>query len=186
MSGDALYWGIGIGTAVVSSFLIIVMFYLFIRMLRLSTIDPLTQTRNRFALDMDKTSHYGRVCILMIIDIDDFKHWNDTYGHEKGDSLLRGFALSLMNWFGEDAVYRYGGDEFLVLADCDRLAFQKKVAGFKKELAELAKIKEGINFTAGFKEACFSDDASFLNCVSDCDKLLYEGKKSGKSVIVER
>lgn len=186
MSGDALYWGIGIGTAVVSSFLIIVMFYLFIRMLRLSTIDPLTQTRNRFALDMDKTSHYGRVCILMIIDIDDFKHWNDTYGHEKGDSLLRGFALSLMNWFGEDAVYRYGGDEFLVLADCDRLAFQKKVAGFKKELAELAKIKEGINFTAGFKEVCFSDDASFLNCVSDCDKLLYEGKKSGKSVIVER
>ncbi len=186
MRGNALYWGVGMGLMVISSFLILIMFYLFIRMLRLSTIDPLTQARNRFALDMDKSSHYGRVCLLMIIDIDDFKHWNDTYGHEKGDSLLQGFALSLMNGFGEDAVYRYGGDEFLVLAESDRPAFQKKVASFKKELSEVSKNREGINFTAGFKEVCFSDDASFLNCVSECDKLLYEGKKSGKSVIVER
>lgn len=186
LGADALYLGIGVGSAIISTFLILIMFYLFIRMLRLSTIDPLTQSRNRFALDMDKNSHYGRNCFMMIADIDDFKHWNDTYGHEKGDSLLVGFTHCLMDSFGEDCVYRYGGDEFVVLSEDDRPAFQKKVAAFKKQIQRMSKGKDNVSFTAGFKEVCYNDDATFLACVSDCDKLLYEGKKSGKSVVVER
>ncbi len=186
LNADVLYWGMGIGTIVISSFLIMMMFYLFIRMLRLSTVDPLTQSRNRFALDMDKNSKYGRSCILMLADIDDFKHWNDTYGHERGDALLIGFASALMDCFGEDAVYRYGGDEFVVLSEDDRATFQKRVANFKGEIKKISNGKDNVSFTAGFKEVCFKDDPSFLACVSECDKLLYEGKKSGKSIVVER
>ena len=52
---------------------------------------------------------------FMLIDIDDFKHVNDTYGHETGDKVLTEVATALTNVFRkEDVIGRYGGDEFVV------------------------------------------------------------------------
>ena len=173
------------GVFVVCLFLNVVLYALSLRMLRLSTIDPLTQLRNRFALNLDKNREYGRPCFLLVLDIDDFKHWNDTYGHEKGDRLLIRFAALLKKEFGPECVYRYGGDEFVVLLQSDRQGFEKSIASFKEDVkTEMRDGLDVVSFSGGYREVTFSDDASFLNAVSLCDSLLYEGKKSGKSLIV--
>lgn len=180
-----LYWTFQAGTILIAAFLEIVMYILFLRMLQLSTIDPLTKTRNRFALNLDKNRYYGNPTLLMVLDIDDFKHWNDTYGHEMGDELLVAFASALRENFGKDDVYRYGGDEFLVIKNEERAFFQRRLESFEETLSRSFGGNKNISFTAGFKEVTFQDDASFLACISSCDSLLYEGKKTGKSMIVE-
>ncbi len=182
-----LYYIVNVGIVVVCAFLGSVLYNLSLRMFRLSTIDSLTQMRNRFALDFDKKKFYGHPCFLMVLDIDDFKHWNDTYGHEKGDQLLIEFSALLKDVFGKGNVYRYGGDEFVVLLNGDRDAFEGMIASFQNRVRqELSNGLEKVSFTGGYREVAFNDDAGFLAAVSACDALLYEGKKSGKSTIVGR
>lgn len=53
----------------------------------------------------------------MMTDIDNFKEYNDSLGHAFGDEILGNFGRCLCSVFGHDDVYRYGGDEFLVIAD---------------------------------------------------------------------
>ena len=182
---SGVYFVAMIGIALISFFLNELLYWHSLKMLRLSTVDQLTQLRNRFALDLDKRRAYGVPCILLLMDIDDFKHWNDTYGHDKGDRLLILFASLLRKTFGEDAVYRYGGDEFVILSYDDRHEFEKKIASFKEEMKkEMTFGLDTVSFSGGYREVLFDDDASFLSAVSLCDALLYEGKKSGKALII--
>ena len=182
-----LYFIVNVGLIVVATFVSSVLYKLNLRQLRLSTVDPLTGLRNRFALSLDKKKCYGHPCFLMVMDIDDFKHWNDTYGHDKGDQLLVEFSSLLKAIFGKDSVYRYGGDEFVVLLNVDRAAFEDKIGSFKNSVKhDLSQGFEKVSFTGGYREVIFNSDVSFLSAVSSCDALLYEGKKSGKSIIVGR
>ncbi len=182
-----LYYIVGIGLVIVCAFLGFVLYKLSLRMLRLSTVDTLTKTRNRFALNLDQKKFYGHPCFLMVLDIDDFKHWNDTYGHDEGDRLLVGFGSLLKDVFGKDVVYRYGGDEFVVLLGEGRDTFETMIATFQNRVKkELAEGYGQITFTGGYSEVLFDNETGFFAAVSACDALLYEGKKSGKSTIVGR
>ena len=184
---STLYFLVNVGLILVCLFINCVLYKLSLRMFRLSTVDPLTQMRNRFALNLDKKKLYNRPCFLMIMDIDDFKHWNDTYGHDKGDQLLIEFSSILQSVFGKESVYRYGGDEFVILSDEDRSSFEEKVDSFKLSVKkDLSNGFEKVSFTGGYREVLFHSDVSFLNAVSSCDALLYEGKKLGKSMIIGR
>ena len=96
--------------------------------------DALTGLANRRALDQELACQFeafkrqGRKMALMMVDIDHFKRFNDTYGHQVGDHVLCGLAGKLLDHAGpHDLVSRYGGEEFaLVLpetgqaAACDR------------------------------------------------------------------
>ena len=89
---------------------------------RAANTDPLTNVLNRRIFEQ-YTSHYvfeeakkGEVCALLILDIDNFKAYNDTYGHEFGDLVLKFFADTLRNNLrSQDIVARLAGDEFTVL-----------------------------------------------------------------------
>ena len=85
------------------------------RLQELAKRDSLTGLYNRHALTMDVKDIYDKGLMLIMFDIDDFKSVNDTYGHEVGDELIKEFAHTLKENFPEDKVYRYGGDEFLIL-----------------------------------------------------------------------
>ena len=85
-----------------------------------SRLDPLTGIANRQAAEND-IAHYlhvqpeGESSLLLILDIDYFKHFNDNYGHETGDKVLSFIARTLKATFRkEDVVGRWGGDEFLL------------------------------------------------------------------------
>ncbi|MEB0108578.1 GGDEF domain-containing protein [Pseudomonas sp. MH9.3] len=84
--------------------------------------DPLTQTGNRIAMDqtlqreIDMARRHLNPLSLLMLDIDHFKHINDTHGHSAGDHVLRAVAASIKGQLRNvDMVFRYGGEEFLIL-----------------------------------------------------------------------
>jgi len=77
-------------------------------------IDELTRIPGRRALNIELTQLSGKYSIAML-DIDRFKKFNDTYGHDIGDSVLKMVASQLATVKGRGKVYRYGGEEFTIL-----------------------------------------------------------------------
>ncbi|MEZ5225279.1 MAG: GGDEF domain-containing protein [Acidimicrobiales bacterium] len=92
------------------------------RMEALSFVDPLTGLANRRRLDQDlarldaeRTAARQPVSVAMV-DVDEFKRFNDTFGHSEGDVALRNVSTTIAAAVrSSDSVYRYGGEEFLVL-----------------------------------------------------------------------
>jgi len=114
---------------------------------RLATRDPLTGLRNRRDLDdtisqeLSRSRRYGLPLSILFIDCDDFKKVNDTHGHDCGDAYLCFVADQLQSLLREgDSVFRFAGDEFVVLLP-------------NQDLASATRI--GLRFTAHFQQARF-------------------------------
>ena len=90
---------------------------------KLAVRDPLTALLNRRSFEENvrkevvRTTRYQHTLFLFFMDVDNFKNYNDLYGHQAGDALLIETANLLTNSIREniDSVYRYGGDEFIML-----------------------------------------------------------------------
>lgn len=82
-----------------------------------STHDELTGMKNRVALRSDFPEYCGKELWVIMADVDHFKRYNDTYGHEIGDEVLKAVSAEIKEVFGERCTYRYGGDEFLIIQD---------------------------------------------------------------------
>jgi len=90
---------------------------------KLAVRDPLTALLNRRSFEENvrkeaiRTTRYQHALFLFFMDVDKFKKYNDLYGHQAGDALLVETANILTNSIREniDSVYRYGGDEFIML-----------------------------------------------------------------------
>jgi diguanylate cyclase (GGDEF)-like protein len=93
--------------------------------------DPLTGLGNRGRLQVDLPARFAeasesRPLLLLLFDLNGFKHYNDTFGHPAGDELLIRLGRAVRNAVDEDgAAYRVGGDEFCVLLHCDREHFDE-------------------------------------------------------------
>jgi diguanylate cyclase (GGDEF)-like protein len=92
------------------------------KLVQLATIDDLTQLCNRryfferFNQEMERAKRYQRPLSCLILDIDHFKHVNDTYGHLSGDQVLVDMAKILRNNCRQsDLAGRYGGEELIIL-----------------------------------------------------------------------
>jgi diguanylate cyclase (GGDEF)-like protein len=96
---------------------------------RLASTDGLTELYNhrtfqeRLAQEVDHANRYGRPLSLVMVDVDNFKLYNDTYGHPQGDRVLRDLARLLRQVSrASDTVARYGGEEFaIILPETDRV-----------------------------------------------------------------
>lgn len=84
------------------------------KLYQLSFYDGLTGLLNRHAFDRDAADCAGNLFSVLMFDIDDFKSYNDRYGHSFGDRMLVCLGKSLQKAFGEGNCYRYGGDEFVI------------------------------------------------------------------------
>ena len=89
------------------------------RLLESSRRDALTKLRNRLALEEDVNGLYGTTVVAYMVDIDYFKEFNDRYGHAMGDEILKEAGNVLRKLYPDALLYRYGGDEFLILSKCD-------------------------------------------------------------------
>ncbi|MEO0206255.1 MAG: tetratricopeptide repeat protein, partial [candidate division WOR-3 bacterium] len=121
---------------------------------------------------------------IFIIDLDQFKSVNDTYGHTRGDFLLREFGVFLKNSFrGEDTVFRYGGDEFVCLLPGVDYARALKIA---ERLIENVNSHEfaGIKLTLSIGISTFPEHALDWKSLFDiADKSLYYAKRKGRNRI---
>ncbi len=156
----------------------------------LSTKDPLTNLTNyRFfvqALDEEikrLTRLPGNLSILMI-DIDHFKSYNDTFGHLEGDQLLRDFAgILTTNLRGIDKVCRYGGDEFVVLLPGANVHEAKIVAEKLRRIVELKEFKQPVTISAGVAE--FKSPINRFELTLRADRALYRAKQQGRNQVSE-
>ncbi|MCF8111512.1 MAG: diguanylate cyclase [Desulfobacteraceae bacterium] len=136
--------------------------------------------------ELERSRRYGRPCSLLIMDIDDFKHFNDTHGHQPGDEVLKQVADAIRkNTRTSDIAARYGGEEFvLVLPETD-IDEAVVVAGKIRVLVENIKIEtrepaRGVTISIG-AAVCPAHAQNKDELISAADKALYVSKRSGKN-----
>jgi diguanylate cyclase len=145
--------------------------------------DTLTGLLNRRAMtDHLETAHVSNTpYCLLVIDIDEFKRVNDTFGHPVGDQVLREMALTLESHTrGSDQIARWGGEEFLVLALNANLVQAQQLAERLLEAVRAANIAGlGLTVSIGISER---KPASTLETViSMADVALYQAKNAGRN-----
>ena len=140
--------------------------------------------------EMRRATRYLRALSVMMLDVDSFKSFNDTYGHPQGDELLRSIASILRaNVRSVDHVGRYGGEEFLVLlpetdkdAAC-RLA--ERIRGAVEERAVIIVDGREIRRTVSVGVASYPEDAlNPAELVQRADEALYRAKRAGKNRVL--
>ncbi len=145
--------------------------------------DGLTGTLNREGLRQDFESYVGKELSVMFCDIDDFKMLNDEYGHSTGDQALKQFANILLSRFNKDNVYRYGGDEFLIITDEPLDVFEMSVLKVQNDLVlnKIYGVDEMLTASLGFVHGeCHSvDDLRLM--LAHSDEHLYDAKSLGKN-----
>lgn len=161
--------------------------------------DPLTGVGNRLRFQddvkrfLDAHKRYGHQFFLGMCDIDNFKRYNDTYGHLEGDSVLKEVAETLANnCRSSDCVYRYGGEEFLlVFVNQDRTgalsgAERLRAAVEALDIEHQANQPHGkVTLSIGLGEFRAADMAEVERCLSVADEALYESKNSGRNRVTE-
>lgn len=171
------------------------------KVVRMLSTDQLTGVYNRRYIDnkLREEIRYHRdnnkQFNLVMLDIDYFKKFNDTYGHQFGDIVLREMAQYIKrNIRGEDIsirrvdwVARYGGEEFMVVfSDSDRLGIYKKVDKLRKGLSELV-IENGefkANITVSFGISTFPLNGEKVeSLIEKADMALYKSKKDGRNKV---
>lgn len=151
--------------------------------------DALTGARNRYALRRDYEQFENRFVHVMMLDLDDFKNINDSFGHPMGDYVLKQVSSLLTGYFGKTSCYRYGGDEFLVIsADQDELTFSDKMKELKVQMSqiEVSGHKEPVHFSAGYVYGDCKLTSDLRLMLHQADKCLYEAKRLGKDGFIGR
>ncbi len=147
-------------------------------------IDRLSKCKNRFSLEEDYKHLFNRPLVMMMMDVDDFKLVNDVNGHQAGDLVLEEVGKALRETFDPECVYRYGGDEFLIIKKGDKFSFEKHLALLQENIDKNVSIDMRITFSAGYKSVEISDKISLEKSIREADLLLYEAKKHGKNKII--
>jgi diguanylate cyclase (GGDEF)-like protein len=156
--------------------------------------DELTSLPNRrrfmteFRRESQRADRAGTPLSVIVLDIDDFKQVNDTWGHETGDLVLRGLAEALAAATRTvDLAARLGGEEFaILLPNTDAEGAQGVAERIQQDLSELA-VPVGdttVGATASFGISSFPDLAALGDLLNDADRSLYEAKRTGKNRIV--
>ncbi|MCU7667047.1 sensor domain-containing diguanylate cyclase [Bacillus thuringiensis] len=162
---------------------------LLIEMERMALTDPLTKLANRrhFENQFDyllKQAKRGNELALIMLDIDHFKSFNDTYGHDKGDEALVIVAEVLQTYLREmDVVGRTGGEEFCVLVPGANDKALEIAERLRKKLSLVPFVKP---ITISLGVAYYGiDGTSIHELTKSSDKALYWAKEHGRNQVVE-
>lgn len=160
---------------------------------KMAYIDELTGLPNRRALRNGYDDIYDKVdtdttCIIGILDIDKFKNINDTYGHYIGDLVLQSLARIFTNRLRQnDAIFRYGGEEFVFLLNNVSLIQAKEIiAGINGYFCESTKQEQSFNCTFSCGMILINNlnkDESLEKQILLADELLYKAKANGRNRI---
>lgn len=160
-------------------------------LIRLSATDPLTGIYNRAKFN-DELKQY--VCCsrthdttlsLIIIDLDDFKKINDTYGHLSGDNIIVECTNIVRNNIRESDIFaRWGGEEFVLLLPDMDIENSFEVGERIREKIENHIFSENIKMTCSFGIAELSIDDNTETILQKADKMLYAAKSSGKNTVM--
>jgi diguanylate cyclase (GGDEF)-like protein/PAS domain S-box-containing protein len=157
----------------------------------LSIVDDLTQLYNsrhfyhQLRMEIDRVDRYGQPLTLLLLDLDDFKRFNDAYGHIEGDQVLSRLGQVVKRCLRQtDSAYRYGGEEFTILlpmtTSADGAVTAERIrTEFKEELFSPAPGQD-VRVTVSIGLAQYKPQGDMKAFVHRVDQLMYQGKKNGK------
>jgi len=156
-------------------------------LMRLSTRDGLTGAGNRRAFDerLDEVIRMQKrnpvTESMLIIDLDDFKNINDTLGHTRGDQALKIVADTITTRLrAGDGLYRYGGDEFIVLANTDIKSAMVLADELRLKVEEISTTNElPVTLSVGVTQHL--PDESAEHWITRTDTALFEAKRAGRN-----
>ena len=156
----------------------------------LASIDPLTSSGNRRALglklaDVIASQHREAYTMCMIlIDLDDFKEINDDHGHAIGDQILVTVCEQITKHTRVlDSLYRYGGDEFIIMPLNMNIKTAKRLAEKIRGIIELHDFTHNIKLTLSIGVAEYKAHDTPESWISRADTALYKAKESGRNII---
>lgn len=156
---------------------------------KMAHLDPLTQLYNRRYLTQyleKKIANREYTFTVALLDIDDFKKINDTYGHIFGDEVLQTFAQILLKHVkGLGIATRYGGEEFmLVFNTVDKFEMKKVLERCASDFAQYGQSTKGQTMTFSGGVAAFHDENMLVKLFNAADERLYQAKHTGKKHVV--
>ena len=154
-------------------------------LLQAAITDPLTGCHNRRFLgqvmsrELQRHARFQLPLSLLFIDVDKFKQINDTLGHEAGDRVLQYVARFLKRYIREaDYIFRWGGDEFVVLITCGAEEAARKAAALKSSFdaaPEAVELPPGLGLSVGWAEVPPGTE-DLLPLVKEADERMYVDK----------
>lgn len=161
------------------------------KLTRLALFDPLTEVGNRRYAEMTLTSRqdelkrYGSLYGVLMIDIDHFKLFNDRFGHDTGDTVLRMVAQTLKsNIRSFDVVARWGGEEFVVIMEkvnADELVQRATMLCRLVEASSLTADGQSLSVTVSIGGAIAQATGEPGETIKRADELLYRSKETGRN-----
>jgi diguanylate cyclase (GGDEF)-like protein len=161
-----------------------------------AAIDPVTELFNRASFDeqiereVDLAAVFGKRGCLIMIDIDDFKWFNDTHGQPCGDEVLKQFAATLSRCFmrRHDFVARYGGEEFVIVLRELELPVATDVAergmnAIRNLEVYFAEMDQPLRMTTSMGIARLRLGETAKSWVERADRALYQAKNAGRDRI---
>ena len=156
----------------------------------MSSIDGLTKLYNRQYLfikideELKRYKRYKTTFSVLLIDLDDFKRINDTYGHQKGDLVLSQLSALLSKSLRDlDICARYGGEEFMiVLPHTDRKQAKEIAERIKTSIEKYFSTDLKLTISVGLSN-CPDSAVNRKNIIKRADEALYESKRKGKNRI---
>ncbi len=178
-----------------SSFMLMINDKFMSEILRLATMDSLTEVYNRAAMEkliekeIDRSKRYELPMSLLLIDLDHFKKVNDTYGHQVGDFALKKLVQTITEVLRDpDSLGRFGGEEFLILLPETDLVKGNIAAERVREIVEKTPIKAGsneFNITLSIGLATLNHEMDdFQELFRRADLGLYKAKQTGRNRVV--
>lgn len=159
---------------------------------RLATTDSLTGAANRrtlndrLAVAISERQRFGRPYGLILLDLDHFKQINDHHGHSAGDQVLAGLIPLLQSMLRQsDQVFRFGGEEFVVLlADIKPADLTKLAEKIRSGIASYLVTPDGSHMTTSIGVAMLQPDENWEAWLHRADMALYQAKHEGRNKVV--
>lgn len=158
-----------------------------------ANVDALTGLYNRRSIEkfIDRAFYMakgeGADFSFLMCDIDNFKHVNDTYGHDCGDQILKNIAGIIKSEVRpEDMVFRWGGEEIFIIVNAGGYIAKAVAERCRKAIEESSVIYEDkeIKVTITIGGVAYYQGADRDELINRADKNLYEGKQNGKNQVV--
>lgn len=139
--------------------------------------------------EIERCNRYSSTLSMILLDVDNFKNFNDTYGHIDGDQVLAGLAEVIREGIrGVDSAYRYGGEEFIVILPETEAEEARLVAERLREAFELTRFtpRPGtvVNMTISVGGGCHQTGEDLTTFIKRVDEAMYSAKKLGKNRVV--
>jgi two-component system cell cycle response regulator len=166
----------------------------------LANVDGLTNVfnhryfQNVLEQEIDRAIRHDTVLSLLFVDIDHFKNFNDTYGHQTGDFILKEFCITLKDHIRKyDTLARYGGEEFAIILPSTNeeesvSAAEKLRTTIEQTLFKKSDLNIEYQLTASIGistcRPASEDNFSKSDFISKADKALYEAKNQGRNIVV--